>query len=256
MKSTRTALISGASSGIGRAIAQRLAREGYRLIIHARRDMQLKAVRQEILSQTPSAEITTSVFDVRDSAACVRAVSELPREYAQVDVLINNAGLARGLDPIDQGRLEDWDEMIDTNLKGLLYVTHALLPTLKRSKDAHILNIGSTAGKMVYAKGNVYCATKAAVDSLTQSMRVDLLPLEIKVTAVQPGAVETEFSGVRFRGDLKRAELVYAGYTPLTADDVADAVAYCLGLPFHVCINDLVITPRAQANSVTFERLP
>ncbi len=186
---------------------------------------------------------------MREKAAVTSALESLPEAWRRIDVLVNNAGLALDLSTIDEGDTDDWDTMIDTNVKGLLYVSRTVIPWMKERKSGHIINIGSTAAKIVYAKGNVYCATKAAVDALSQGMRIDLLPYGIKVTAVHPGAAETEFSLVRFKGDTSKAKGVYTGFEPLQAEDVANVVWYCSSLPPHVCINDLVVTATAQANA-------
>ena len=244
-----TALVTGATSGFGRAIAQHIAQHfGWDLVITGRRADRLQALAVE-LQTAYGIRVFTRAFDVRDKAQTAAAITGLEGEMRHpLRVLVNNAGLAAGLAPIDEGELSDWDQMIDTNLKGLLYVTHAVLPHLKAAGGAHIVNIGSTAAKLVYRNANVYSATKAAVDSLSQGMRIDLLPYGIKVTAVHPGAAETEFSEVRFKGDIARAEKVYEGFTPLYAEDVAQTVGYCLSLPAHVCINDLTMTCLTQAN--------
>jgi len=195
-------------------------------------------------------------FDVQDEAKVFTAVQHLPSEWQNIDVLINNAGLALGRDYFDEASLHDWTTMIDTNVKGLLYVSKAVLPFMIKNKKGHIINIGSTAGKEVYEKGNVYCASKHAVDAISQAMRIDLLRHHIKVTAVHPGAAETEFSLVRFKGDEDTARKVYEGFTPLSAEDVADVIYYTTTLPAHVCINDLVLTAAQQANSFYFNRQP
>jgi NADP-dependent 3-hydroxy acid dehydrogenase YdfG len=194
------------------------------------------------------------VFDVRNREEVFSSVKNLPEAWQHIDVLINNAGLALGRNYFDEAAIEDWDIMIDTNLKGLLYVTKALLPYLKKSKSPHIINLGSVAAKEVYEKGNVYCASKAAVDAVSQSMRIDMLRLGIKVTAIHPGAAETEFSLVRFKGDIETANKIYDGLKALTAEDVADVVYYTTSLPAHVCINDLVLSCTQQANSIFFNR--
>ena len=244
-----TALITGATSGFGRAIAVYLARHfKYDLVLTGRRTERLKQLAGE-LESAHHIRVFIRAFDVRDKHETAAAFTGLEAELRHpLRILVNNAGLAAGLAPIDEGELSDWDQMIDTNLKGLLYVTHAALPLLKAAGSAHIVNIGSTAAKLVYRNANVYSATKAAVDSLSQGMRIDLLPWGIKVTAVHPGAAETEFSLVRFKGDAERAEGVYTGFTPLYAEDVAQTVGYCLSLPPHVCINDLTMTCLTQAN--------
>lgn len=248
MKTGKTALITGATAGFGEACAERFAREGYRLIVTGRRKERLAALQQK-LEEGFGAEVMPLEFDVRSREAVTAALESLPDNWRQIDVLVNNAGLALDLSTIDEGNVDDWETMIDTNVKGLLYVSRTVIPWMKARKSGHIFNIGSTAAKIVYAKGNVYCATKAAVDALSQGMRIDLLPYGIKVTAVHPGAAETEFSLVRFKGDESRAKDVYTGFQPLKAEDVADVVWYCASLPAHVCINDLVVTATAQANA-------
>lgn len=249
----KTALITGATAGFGEACAITFAAAGYNLIITGRREERLRELQQQ-LEQTHNIRVKPLAFDVRDRSAVNDALGLLNESWQQVDVLINNAGLALDLSTIDEGNVDDWDTMLDTNVKGLLYVSKAVIPWMKARKQGQIVNIGSTAAKTVYAKGNVYCASKAAVDALTQGMRIDLLPYNIKVTAVHPGAAETEFSLVRFKGDEARAKDVYKGFTPLSAKDVADVVFYCCSLPPHVCINDLVLTPTAQANAYYIQR--
>ncbi|MGE7778122.1 SDR family NAD(P)-dependent oxidoreductase [Chitinophaga sp. NPDC101104] len=248
MKTGKTALITGATAGFGEACAERFAREGYRLIVTGRRQERLAALKQK-LEEGFGTEVMPLEFDVRSRDAVTAALESLPDNWRQIDVLVNNAGLALDLSTIDEGNVDDWETMIDTNVKGLLYVSRTVIPWMKARKSGHVINIGSTAAKIVYAKGNVYCATKAAVDALSQGMRIDLLPHGIKVTAVHPGAAETEFSLVRFKGDESRAKDVYTGFQPLNAEDVADVVWYCASLPAHVCINDLVVTATAQANA-------
>lgn len=248
MKNGKIALITGATAGFGEACAERFAREGFRLIVTGRRTERLTAL-QEKLKTAYGTETLALTFDVRSKAEVVAALEQMPEAWKQIDVLVNNAGLALDLSTIDEGDTDDWDTMIDTNVKGLLYVSRTVIPWMKARKSGHIVNIGSTAAKTVYAKGNVYCATKSAVDAISQGMRIDLLPYGIKVTAVHPGAAETEFSLVRFKGDADRAKDVYTGFQPLKAEDVADVVWYCASLPPHVCINDLVVTATAQANA-------
>ncbi len=249
----KIALITGATAGFGEACAERFAKEGYHLVITGRRAERLQEVQQQ-LEQQYKVKVKTLVFDVRDKAAVATALGSLEEEWRAIDVLVNNAGLALDLSTIDEGNMEDWDTMLDTNVKGLLYVSRTVIPWMRERMKGHIVNIGSTAAKTVYAKGNVYCASKAAVDALSQGMRIDLLPYNIKVTAVHPGAAETEFSLVRFKGDASRAKDVYKGFTPLSGKDVADVVFYCCSLPPHVCINDLVVTPTAQANAYYIHR--
>lgn len=236
-------LITGASSGFGAAAARKFASHGYDLIITARRAEKLK----ELADSIKNVKVLPLIFDVRDSGATNNSIAGLPEEWKQIDILINNAGLAAGRAPFDQGAPDDWEQMIDTNVKGLLYVSRAVLPYMISRKKGHIINIGSTAGNEVYVNGNVYCATKFAVDALSQSMRIDLLPHSIKVTNIKPGAAETEFSLVRFKGDAAQASKVYEGFKPLQAEDVADIIYYTATLPPHVCINDLTVTPLAQA---------
>lgn len=243
----KTILITGATSGFGLAIARRFAEGGYDLIITGRREERLQRIKDELVAAHGCA-VTTLAFDVRDKAAVKAAITSLGDR--NIDILVNNAGLAAGLNTIDNGDTDDWDLMIDTNLKGLLYVTRAVLPRMKARCHGHIINIGSTAGKTVYKNGNVYCATKFGVDALNQAMRIELLPYSIKVTAINPGAAETEFSLVRFKGDAERAEGVYQGFQPLKAEDIADVAWYCATLPTHVCINDLTMTCTTQANSL------
>ncbi|MEX1202143.1 MAG: SDR family NAD(P)-dependent oxidoreductase [Ferruginibacter sp.] len=244
----KTVFITGATSGIGQAVAQLFAANGYSLILNGRRLQRLEALAKTLREQY-SNKIYTLCFDVRDRVAVFNAIDSLPVEWQQVDILINNAGLALGREPFDEANIDDWDTMLQTNVHGLLYVSKALMLLLKKSANAHIINIGSTAAKEVYENGNVYCASKSAVEAISKAMRIDLLKYGIKVTAIHPGAVETEFSLVRYKGDTQKASATYTGYIPLSATDVADAILYCVGLPPHVCINDLVITATSQANS-------
>ncbi len=241
-------LVTGATSGFGEAIAKVFAANGYDLCITGRRADRLNKLKQE-LEAKHHVHITELIFDVRDRNQVTDAINALKNKVERVDILVNNAGLASGLSTIDEGDIDDWDLMVDTNVKGLLYVTRTVLPLMKE-KGGHIFNIGSTAGKLVYKNGNVYCATKFAVEALSQSMRIDLLPYGIKVTAVNPGMAETEFSLVRFKGDQERADNVYKGFMPLQAEDIANTVYYCATLPAHVCINDLTITCLNQANGI------
>ncbi len=244
----KTVLVTGATSGFGKAIATVFAKNGYDVCITGRRKERLQELKVE-LEKTYNVNITTLSFDIRKREEVTIAVDELKTFYDTIDILVNNAGLAAGLSTIDEGDMDDWDTMIDTNVKGLLYITRQVLPMMK-AKGGHIFNIGSTAAKMVYKNGNVYCATKFAVDALNQAMRIDLLHYGIKVTGVHPGMAETEFSIVRFKGDEDRAGNVYKGFEPLHPEDIADTVYYCATLPPHVCINDLTITCTNQANSV------
>ncbi len=243
----KTIFITGATSGFGKACAHAFASQHHRLILTGRRAERLEK-EAEILQEKYNIEVLTLNFDVRDHDAVKQAVDSIPVSWRNIDILINNAGLAAGSDPIQDGNLDDWDQMIDTNVKGLLYVTKNIFPLLVQSSCPHIVNIGSIAGKEVYAKGNVYCATKFAVDALTRGMRIDMLSHGIKVSQVAPGAAETEFSPVRFKGDMEAVANVYKGYTPLRAEDIAEAVIWITGLPAHVNINDLVIMPTAQAS--------
>ncbi|MFO7978763.1 MAG: SDR family oxidoreductase [Bacteroidales bacterium] len=241
-----TVLITGATSGIGASCARAFAQAGYRLIISGRRKERLQQMKESLEQQHPT-EVLTLQLDVRDHKQVQQAIDELPEAWSQIDILVNNAGLARGLNTIDQGLLEDWDQMIDTNVKGMLYVTRTVSPGMVARKRGHIINIGSVAGREVYPKGNVYCATKHAVNALNQGMRIDLVPHGIKVTQVSPGAVETEFSKVRFHGDEQKAKEVYKGFTPLSGDDVAGVVMFVATLPPHVNVNDILVMPTAQA---------
>ena len=251
----RTVLITGASSGIGEACAKVLANEGnYRLLLCARRADRLEQLKNNLLQSLKGLEVHTFVLDVRYKEEVFSAIENLPTEWKNIDILINNAGLSQGLDAIQDGDTDDWDRMIDTNVKGLLYVSKAVIPLLKNSSNAHIVNLGSIAGKEVYPNGNVYCATKHAVDALNKAMRIDLLPFGIKVTAINPGMVETEFSEVRFHGDKERAKNVYTGLMPLSGEDIAETIAFVLSRPAHVNINDLLIMPTAQANGTIVNR--
>jgi 3-hydroxy acid dehydrogenase / malonic semialdehyde reductase len=245
---SKIVLITGATAGIGEACASLFAAQKYDLILAARREERLTTMAED-LSSRYGVQILTVALDIRNKAEVLQKLEEIPEEWKKVDVLINNAGLSQGLDPIHEGSLDDWDTMIDTNVKGLLYVTKVVSNWMVSRRSGHIVNLGSIAGKETYANGNVYCATKHAVDSLNKAMRIDLLPFHIKVTGIHPGAVETEFSEVRFKGDKDRAKKVYEGFDPLVAADVADAIWYAVSRPAHVNINDLVIMPAAQASS-------
>lgn len=246
-----TALITGASSGIGKAIAISLAKNGnYRLILCGRRREKL----EEIKSNFPEVSFYLLTFDVRHYDEAAKAIDGLPDEWKEIDVLINNAGNAHGLDPIHTGSIEDWDMMIDGNIKGVLYLSRLITPGMVNRKKGHVINIGSIAGKEVYPNGNVYCGTKFAVDAITEGMRKDLYTFGIKVAAIHPGLVATEFSEVRFKGDKERADKVYKGYQPLLAEDVASAVQFMLDAPAHVNIADMVILPRDQGGSTLVNR--
>jgi NADP-dependent 3-hydroxy acid dehydrogenase YdfG len=240
--------ITGATSGFGKAIAEKFASKENTLWLTGRRVQRLGEIKKQLMETGASVRI--SELDVRNKEMVNTLAEEVSKEWGSVDVLVNNAGLALGLSTIDEGDTDDWDTMLDTNVKGLLYVTRALSPLMRKQQSGHIINIGSTAGKMVYQNGNVYCATKFAVDALTQTMRIDLLPHNIKVTAINPGMAETEFSLVRYKGDAEKAEKTYDGFQALKAEDIADAVYYCATLPPHVCINDMTITCTQQANSI------
>ena len=245
----KVALITGATSGIGEATARALAAAGYKIIITGRRGDRLSALQSE-LTEKFGAEVLTKCFDVRDKEQCEEALKSLPENFASIDILVNNAGLASGLEHINEGADEDWNAMIDTNVKGLLYITRAVSNRMiARGEGGHIVNLGSTAGTQVYENGNVYCATKHAVHALSHGMRIDLLRHRIRVTEIRPGMVETEFSVVRFHGDKNRADGVYKGLKPLTGEDVAQAILWALSQPAHVNISEIVLTPTAQADS-------
>lgn len=242
----KVAFITGATSGIGRATARLFAENGLKVIICGRREDRLKALSQELSEFT---EVYSLSFDVRDRAKVEEAINSLPKQFSEIDILINNAGNAHGLDSIDNGNPEDWDAMLDINVKGLLYVTNAILPTMLAKKSGQIINIGSTAGKEVYPKGNVYCASKHAVGAINEGMRLDLNGKGIKVGAINPGLVETEFSEVRFKGDSGKAEKVYQGFTPLKPTDIADVIWFAVTRPPHVNIADLTVMCLDQASS-------
>jgi len=241
-------LITGATSGFGKAIAEKFAANKWNCIITGRRKERLQQIAEE-LSSKHQTQILPLVFDVQQKEEVFSQIENLPEQWRVIDVLVNNAGLALGRDTFDKASLDDWETMIDTNVKGLLYVSKAVLPLMIAKNKGHIINIGSTAAKEVYMNGNVYCATKHAVDAISKAQRMDLLPHKIKVTAIHPGAAETEFSIVRFKGDEQKANTVYEGFEPLHAEDIAGICYYCATLPEHVCINDLVVTCTAQANS-------
>jgi len=251
MTNSRTALITGATSGIGLATARLLAKHNFRLILCGRRKERLTELTQELKSLT---ETTTLVFDVRNRGEVQQQIQSLPASWKSVDVLINNAGNAHGLDPIQTGNVDDWDAMMDINVKGLLYVTKEIVPGMTERKAGHVINIGSIAGKEVYPNGNVYCASKFAVDALTRGMRMDLNPFGIKVTSINPGLVETEFSVVRFKGDSEKAASVYKGLTPLRGEDIAEVILYVLSAPAHVVLADITIFPTAQGSSTLVRR--
>lgn len=246
----KTALITGATSGIGWATAEEFANHKFKLILCGRREERLLQLKERLEQQT---EVHTLNFDVRDKEDVLSKINSLPENFKQIDILINNAGNAHGLDSIQEGEIQDWDAMMDINVKGLLYVSKAIIPGMIERNNGHIINIGSSAGKEVYPKGNVYCASKHAVLAITEGMRIDLNPFDIRVSAINPGLVETEFSEVRFKGDPK-AENVYKGYKALQAEDIAEIIYFTVSRPSHVNIADLLVFPSAQANSVTVKK--
>lgn len=250
---SRIVFITGATSGFGKAAAEKFAANGYDLILNGRRTDRLEELCNSLQKKYNIASFALP-FDVRDEEKVTTSIHSLPDKWKQIDILINNAGLSLGLDYFDTAKLSDWNTMIDTNIKGFLYVAQAVSQLMTPRKKGHIINIGSTAGKLVYEKGNVYCATKHAVDALNHAMRIDLLKHNIKVTAIHPGAAETEFSLVRFKGDETAAKNVYNGLQALTAEDVADVIFYAASLPAHVCINDLVLTCTQQADAIYLNR--
>jgi NADP-dependent 3-hydroxy acid dehydrogenase YdfG len=247
----KIALVTGATSGIGQATARILAKNNYKIILCGRRKDRLEELKNELSEFT---EAYTLSFDVRDKKAVFESIDSLPEAFSKIDVLINNAGNAHGLDSIQNGDLDDWDAMIDINVKGLLYVSKAIIPKMIEQKSGHIINIGSIAGKEVYPNGNVYCASKHAVDALNQSMRMDLNPYGIRVGAIHPGMVETEFSEVRFKGDIERAANVYKGIEALQPEDIADIIHFVVSRPYHVNIADLIVFPTAQASATILKR--
>jgi len=246
-------LITGATSGIGEACAKKFAAVGDQLIITGRRAERLTALKTE-LENDFGIKVLALVFDVQDRKAVEDNLGSLPVEWQQIDILINNAGLAAGRDSFEDADMDDWETMLNTNVHGLLYVSKAVVPLMIAQKKGHIINMGSVAGKEVYEKGNVYCASKFAVDAINKAMRIDLLKHNIKVTGIHPGAVETEFALVRFKNDKNKAAATYNGLIPLTAGDIADTIFYCTQLPNHVCINDLVITCTQQAGTYYFHK--
>jgi 3-hydroxy acid dehydrogenase/malonic semialdehyde reductase len=248
---TKTALITGATSGIGESTARIFADQGIKLILCGRRSERLKVLKQEL---EPKVKVHTLAFDVRDKKEVFRLLDNLPGEWKVIDILVNNAGNAHGLAPIHEGSLEDWEAMIDINVKGLLYVSKAVLPGMVERRSGHIINIGSIAGKEVYPNGNVYCASKFAVDAINNSMRLDLNSYGIKVSQVNPGLVDTEFSLVRFKGDKNKADNVYKGMKPLLGQDVAELILFIVTRPPHVNISDSIIFPTAQASTTIFTR--
>ncbi len=252
MYEKRIALITGATSGIGEATSRLLAKNNFKLILCGRRKERLDLLMQELSKET---EVTTLSFDVRDKEAIHTVITSLGDHWKNIDVLINNAGNAHGLDPIQSGSTDDWDAMMDINVKGLLYVSREILPGMVERKSGHIINLGSIAGKEVYPNGNVYSASKFAVDALSKGMRLDLNAYGIKVSAIHPGLVETEFSFVRFKGDAERAASAYKGMQPLRGDDIADLILFTLTRPPHVVIADLIVLPTAQASATMVNRL-
>lgn len=243
----KIALITGATSGIGQATALKIAEAGFDLIITGRREERLHRLSEEIRQK--GSDVLPLCFDIRQAEEVKQAVAGLDEKWKNIAVLVNNAGLAVGINPIQEGILDDWERMIDTNIKGLLYMTREIAPLMIRRNTGHIVNLASIAGKEVYPGGNVYCATKHAVDALSRAMRTDMLKHNIKVTNIAPGMVETEFSLVRYKGDAEAAKNVYQGMTPLTNEDIADTIVFAITRPAHVCLNDIVIMPTAQANS-------
>ncbi|MFN4084074.1 MAG: SDR family NAD(P)-dependent oxidoreductase [Bacteroidia bacterium] len=250
---TKIALITGATSGIGKATAELLAQKKYNLIITGRREERLTQLANQ-LTQNHYIKVYNGVFDIRNYSEVENFVNQLPNEWKNIDVLVNNAGLASGLSLLHQGNIADWEKMIDTNVKGLLYITRLVAPIMVERKTGHIVNISSIAGKEVYANGNVYCATKFAVDALNKAMRIELSSVPVKVTSINPGAVETEFSIVRFGGDEQRAKKVYEGFESLLAEDIADAIWYAISRPPHVNINEMIIMPTAQPQAGVIHR--
>lgn len=249
-----TALITGTTSGFGKAFAYRLAKLKYNLIITGRREERLNEL-AENLQNGFGVDVLSLCFDVRDNQACKNAIESLPAKFQSIDVLVNNAGLAAGASPFDESDLDDYEQMIDTNVKGLLYITKLIVPLMIEKKAGHIVNISSIAGIEVYPNGSVYCATKHAVNAITKGLRLDLLKHGIKVSSISPGMVETEFSVVRFHGDEQKAKAVYAGIVPLNAEDIADALEFIVTRPDHVSINDIQINPKQQANTYLTHRI-
>ncbi|WP_461631834.1 SDR family oxidoreductase [Labilibaculum euxinus] len=250
----KIAFITGATAGIGEACAKKLAKIGFDLIISGRRKENLEKLKQEIIANY-HVKVLAIELDVRNQKEVESKINSLPKEWIKIDLLLNNAGLAVGVSPVQEGIIDDWERMIDTNLKGLLYVTRTISPLMIERKKGQIINITSIAGKEVYPGGNVYCATKHAVDAITKGMRIDLLPHNIKVSSIAPGMVETEFSLVRFKGDEEKAEQVYNGFTPLYAEDIAETVEFIATRPTHVNINDILIMPANQASARDVNRV-
>lgn len=251
MLQNQIALITGATSGIGEAVARVFASAGAKLILVARRQERLEQLADELANASSTYLLS---LDVRDRPSVESAISNLPAAWSSIDILINNAGLSRGLDKLHEGSFQDWEEMIDTNIKGLLYLTRLIVPGMVSRGTGHVVNLGSTAGHQTYPNGNVYCATKAAVRVISEGLKQDLLGTPVRVSSVDPGLVETEFSQVRFRGDTERAKKVYQGLTPLTPADVADVIFFCVTRPPHVNISEVLLTPTDQAGSMLFNR--
>ena len=247
----KTALITGATSGIGKATAELLAKNNWRLILCGRNVDVLSQMKTNL---SATSEIFTLNFDIRDFSEVESALNSLPENWKKIDVLLNNAGNAHGMDSLEDGNVEDWDAMLDGNVKGILYISKLLIPEMKSQKSGHIVNISSTAARQTYANGVVYCASKKAVDVISEGMRLELTEFGIKVTNLQPGLTETDFSKVRFKGDEDRAKMVYQGFQALQPNDIADAIAYCINAPKHVCISDMTIYPTAQSESRTVYR--
>jgi NADP-dependent 3-hydroxy acid dehydrogenase YdfG len=248
---TKTVFITGATSGIGKATAEIFAKNNFRLILCGRREDRLKELAVTLGKQT---EVTTLQFDVRDKEVVFDSIKSLPENFQQIDILVNNAGNAHGLDLIQDGSVDDWDAMMDINVKGLLYVSKAIIPQMMERNDGFIVNIGSTAGKEVYPRGNVYCASKYAVNAINKGMRLDLNQYNIRVSGIHPGLVQTEFSDVRFKGDSEQAKTVYQGYKALQAEDIADIIHFVVTRPYHVNIEDLVVYPTAQASATIINK--
>ena len=252
-QTNRIVFITGATSGIGKACAEKFAAAGDNIIINGRRSGRLTDLKKSI-EKDFNVKVFETVFDVQNKEEVFSAINNLPEEWKAIDILINNAGLALGRDYFDEADIEDWDTMLQTNVNGLLYVSRAVTPFMKKRNSGHIINLGSVAAKEMYEKGNVYCVSKAAVDAISKTMRIDLLQHRIKVTVIHPGAVETEFALVRYKGDKEKALDTYKGFTPLTAMEIAETIYYAASLPPHVCINDLVITTLSQANAIYFKK--
>lgn len=249
----KIALITGATSGFGKAIAERFAKQGINVILTGRRKERLDELKHKLETED-KVKVLTLCFDVRNYKEVEQNINSLPKEWCNIDILVNNAGLAAGFGPIQEGNIEDWERMIDTNVKGLLYVTRLVSPIMVSRKKGHIINIGSIAGREVYPGGNVYCATKHAVKALSKAMRIDMVDYGVKVTLIAPGAAETEFSLVRYNGDQEKADGVYKGFQPLVAEDIADAVCYAVNAPDHVSVDDLLIFSKSQASSTIFHK--